>query len=340
MGTYLLIFAAALVVTMVATPLARRMAIGLGIVDQPEFRKLHKAPVPLLGGVAIYAAFVVAILVFGDQLNLPQLFSILIGATAVSAMGVWDDRRRLRPLVKLGGQVVAALFVAVTGTRIILFDVPLLDYAIVVFWIVCITNALNLLDNMDGLSGGVAALASAFFLVLALLHGQFLVATLSAALLGACLGFLRYNFNPASIFMGDAGSLFLGFILAAVGIRLRFPGQLAAISWMIPIFVLAVPLFDTTLVVVSRLRRGLNPLTTPGRDHLSHRLVCMGLTQTHAVLLIYSMCLLLGLLGVVIAYSSPGVAYAILGVLVLVALAGLILLERIGYRERVSAPSP
>ncbi len=340
MATYLLIFAAALFVTMVATPVARRIAMGLGILDHPESRKLHKAPVPLLGGVAIYAAFVVAILVFGDQLNLPQLFSILIGATAVSAMGVWDDRRRVRPLVKLGGQVAAALFVAVTGTQVILFNSPLIDYAIAVFWIVAITNALNLLDNMDGLSGGVAAIASAFFLVLALLHGQYLVATLSAALLGACLGFLRYNFNPATIFMGDGGSLFLGFILAAVGIRLRFPDQLTAISWMIPVFVLSVPLFDTTLIVVSRLRRGLNPLTTPGRDHLSHRLVAMGLSQTHAVLFIYVLCLFLGLLSIVIAFSTLLVAYAVAVVVGLVAVASLIILERVGYRGRVSVPSP
>jgi len=191
----------------------------------------------------------------------------------------------------------------------------------------------------EGLSGGVAALASAFFLVLAILHGQFLVATLSAALMGACLGFLRYNFNPASIFMGDAGSLFLGFVLAAVGIRLRFPGQLTVISWMIPVLVLGVPLFDTTLVVVSRLRRRLNPLTNPGRDHLSHRLVAVGFSQRQAVLFIYSACIFLGLLSLLIAFSALVVAYAAASVVALGALAALVLLERVDYRGRVPAPT-
>ncbi|MDP2935867.1 MAG: MraY family glycosyltransferase [Dehalococcoidia bacterium] len=311
----------------------------MNIIDQPESRKLHRAPVPLLGGVAIYAAFIAAILVFGEALNLPQLFGILIGATAVSALGVWDDRRKIRPLVKLGGQAAAALFVVATGTQVALFDNPA-DYAISVFWIVIITNALNLLDNMDGLSGGVAAVASGFFLLLALLQGQYLVATLSAALLGACLGFLWYNFNPASIFMGDAGSLFLGFVLAAVGIRLRFPGQLTAISWMIPVFVLGVPLFDTLLVVVSRLRRGLNPLTTPGRDHLSHRLVAIGLSQRRAVVTIYLMCVVLGVLGGVLVYSKLEIAYAIAGIASLAALSALVALERVNYGGLASASTP
>lgn len=336
MSSYLLIFVAALVVTIVATPLARRAAMGLNIIDQPESRKLHRAPVPLLGGVAIYAAFIAAILLFGEALNLPQLFGILIGATAVSALGVWDDRRKVRPLVKLGGQAAAALFVVATGTQVALFDNPA-DYVISVLWILAITNALNLLDNMDGLSGGVAAVASGFFLLLALLQGQYLVATLSAALLGACLGFLWYNFNPASIFMGDAGSLFLGFILAAVGIRLRFPGQLTAISWMIPVFVLGVPLFDTLLVVVSRLRRGLNPLTTPGQDHLSHRLVAIGLSQRRAVVTIYLTCVVLGVLGSLLVYSKLEIAYAIAGIAALAALAALVALERVNYRGLASA---
>lgn len=340
MTSYLLIFAAALVVTLVATPLARRLAQSLGMLDQPQSRKVHASPVPLLGGVAIYAAFIVALLVFGDRLNLPQLFGILIGATAVSVLGVWDDRRQVRPLAKLAGQATAALFLALSGTQVELFPSPLPNFVVTVVWTVAITNSLNLLDNMDGLSGGVAAMASAFFLLLALLHGQFLVASLSAALLGACLGFLRYNFNPASIFMGDAGSLFLGFILAAVGIRLRFPGQLTAVTWMVPVFVLGVPLFDTILVVASRLRRQLNPLTNPGRDHLSHRLVARGLSQRQAVFYIYLLCFLLGLLGTAIAYSSMAVAYGLAGLVGLGGLAALIALERIdlGTPSIVSPP--
>ncbi len=286
---------------------------------------------PLLGGAAMYGAFLVALLAFSDVLNLPQLLGILIAATAVSLLGIWDDRRRLGPMVKLAGQMGAAAFLAGSGTQVLLFADPLPNYVITIIWTVGITNSLNLLDNMDGLSGGVAAVASAVFLVLAILHGQYLVAILSAALLGACLGFLRYNFNPASIFMGDGGSLFLGFILAAVGVRLRFPGQPTMITWMVPVLVLGVPLFDTLLVVVSRLRRGLNPLTTPGRDHLSHRLVALGMTQRQSVLLIYAFCCGFGLLAITTALSGALPAYLLLGLVILGSVGAFIRLERVDY---------
>lgn len=338
MTTYLLIFAAALIITVIATPLVRRVAPSLGMLDQPAARKIHAAPVPLLGGVAMYLAFLISLLAFSDRLNLPQFFGILIGATAVSVLGVWDDRRHLRPMIKLGGQIAAAAFLAGSGTQVLLFADTVPNYAITVLWTVAITNSLNLLDNMDGLSGGVAAVASAFFLVLALLQGQFLIASLSAAMLGACLGFLRYNFNPASIFMGDGGSLFLGFILAAIGVRLRFPGQLTSVTWMVPVFVLAVPLFDTFLVVVSRLRRGLNPLTTPGKDHLSHRLVALGCTQRQSVLLIYSVCCLFGLLAVFMAFADPLQAYATLVAVILAAAYALVRLEKVPFGKQVPAP--
>ncbi|MDO8691562.1 MAG: MraY family glycosyltransferase [Dehalococcoidia bacterium] len=333
MTTYLLIFAAALVITVAVTPFARRLAPSVGMLDQPTARKMHSAPVPLLGGVCMYAAFVVALLVFNDRLNLPELFGILIGATTVSVLGVWDDRRGLRPAVKLGGQVLAAIFLASSGTQVLLFSDSLPNYAITVIWVVAVTNSLNLLDNMDGLSGGVAAVASSFFLLLALLHGQYLVASLSAALLGACLGFLRYNFNPASIFMGDGGSLFIGFVLAAVGVRLRFPDQSTLVTWMAPVFVLGVPLFDTFLVVVSRLRRGLNPLTTPGKDHLSHRLVALGLSQRQSVLLIYAICCVLGLTAASIPFSGPIVAYGALSVAILLSTAAIVKLEKVNYGQ-------
>jgi len=218
----MLIFAAALAFAMGGTPLARWVAARTDIVDRPAGRKLHLQPVPLLGGAAIYLAFILALLLFGDRFYISQLVGILIGATLVSFLGIWDDRQAIRPLLKLAGQLLAALTLIVTSVRIDLFPGAALDIAITLLWVVGITNALNLLDNMDGLSGGIAAIAAGFFLLLATLSGQFLVGSLAAALLGACIGFLRYNFNPAQIFMGDAGSLFLGFVLSAVGIKLRF----------------------------------------------------------------------------------------------------------------------
>jgi UDP-GlcNAc:undecaprenyl-phosphate GlcNAc-1-phosphate transferase len=190
---------------------------------------------------------------------------------------------------------------------------------------------MNLLDNMDGLSGGVAAVAAIYFLLLAAMNDQYLVGALSAALVGASLGFLVYNFNPASIFMGDAGSLFLGFMLAAVGIKLRFPDGVQIVTWMVPVLILGLPLFDTTLVVISRLRRSLNPLTTPGKDHVSHRLVAMGYTRREAVLICYLICAGLGIVALFITQASIVEGYVVGGVVALGALAGLWRLEQVDY---------
>jgi UDP-GlcNAc:undecaprenyl-phosphate GlcNAc-1-phosphate transferase len=190
---------------------------------------------------------------------------------------------------------------------------------------------MNLLDNMDGLSGGVGAVAAIFFLLLAAINDQYLVGILSAALVGACLGFLVYNFNPASIFMGDAGALFLGFILAAVAIKLRFPEGLEIVTWMVPLLILGLPLFDTALVIVSRLRRNLNPLTTPGKDHVSHRLVALGYTRREAVLICYLGCAGLGVLALFVTQASVLEGYVVASIMAGVALWSLWRLEQVDY---------
>jgi UDP-GlcNAc:undecaprenyl-phosphate GlcNAc-1-phosphate transferase len=325
----LFIFASALFLVLSATPIVRRLANGLGMVDEPHARKLHRTPVPLLGGIAIYVAFIAALLLFGERWVIPQLVSILVGATIVSFLGIWDDRWGVRPILKLLGQAVAAGIVIISGVQVSFLPHPALNVAITFLWILGITNALNLLDNMDGLSGGVGAVAAGFFLMFAAMNGQYLVASMAAALMGACIGFLYYNFNPATIFMGDAGSMFLGFMLAVVGIKLRFPGRPAMVTWMIPVVVLGLPIFDTTLVVVSRLRRGLNPLTHPGKDHVSHRLVVMGLSQRKAVVFLYLVCCALGLAALFIMVADPLQAYLIGGALLLLGLISLIVLERV-----------
>jgi UDP-GlcNAc:undecaprenyl-phosphate GlcNAc-1-phosphate transferase len=323
-----LIFASAFILVLGATPIIRRIANSLGIVDQPDARRLHLTPIPLLGGVAIYAGFIIALLVFGEGWVVSQAIGILIGATIVSFLGIWDDRRGLRPLLKLLGQAIAASIIIISGIQVSFLPHPALNVAITFIWILGITNALNLLDNMDGLSGGVGAVAAGFFLLLAAWNGQYLVASLAAALMGVCIGFLVYNFNPASIFMGDAGSMFLGFILAVVGIKLRFPGRPNIITWMIPVVVLGLPIFDTTLVVFSRLRRGINPLTSPGQDHASHRLVSMGLSHRRAVILLYGVCCALGLVGLLIMHSDVLLAYLLGTTVLVVGLASLFALER------------
>lgn len=300
----MLIFGAALAVALGVTPMARRLAFRTNMVDRPGGRKFHANPTPLLGGLAIYAAVIGALLIFGDHFYVGEVAAIIIGATLISTLGFWDDRVSLPPWAKLLGQTIPVAVLVVAGVRISLFPSPLLNIAATFLWVLFITNAVNFLDNMDGLTAGVAAVASAFFVLLAALSGQYLVGVLAAALLGACLGFLVYNFNPASIFMGDTGSLFIGFLLAVVGIKLRFPANVPAVTWMIPPLVLGIPILDTTLVIISRLRRGLNPLTTAGKDHLSHRLVYLGLTRREAVMAIYLIGGVFGMIAIFVSQAS------------------------------------
>jgi UDP-GlcNAc:undecaprenyl-phosphate GlcNAc-1-phosphate transferase len=328
MSTLILIFASALLVAVGAMPGARWLALRFGIVDQPAARKVHARPIPRFGGIAMYGAVVVALLTFGQRFRFDQFVSILLGATWVSFLGVWDDRWGLRPMLKLIGQVVAAIILIVTGVQAQFLPFDVLNWAITVVWVVGLTNAINFLDNMDGLSGGIAAIASAFFLLLAVQSGQYLVGALSAALLGASVGFLVYNFNPASIFMGDTGSLFLGFMLAALGIKLRFPNNTDAVTWMVPVIVLGVPVFDTTLVVLSRLRRGLHPVT-PGKDHTSHRLVRLGFTQREAVMALYLVGGMLGMLAVFVTQADLVEAYLFGGAVFLGAVYGIWRMERV-----------
>lgn len=326
MTEYILVFAGVLVLSVALTPAARYLAPRLGVMDIPSARKVHHSPVPRLGGMAIYLAVLAAAVVLGERYNFAQFGSIIVGATAVSFMGLVDDRWGLRPTVKLIGQTLAALLLWATGVRVGTFGYPPADFLLTIFWIIYITNAINLLDNMDGLAGGVAAIAAAHFALMCSFSGQYLVGALAMAVLAACIGFLFYNLNPASIFMGDSGALFLGFTLAAIGIKLRFPENVTFVTWMVPVLVMGLPIFDTALVSLSRLRRGLNPLTTPGKDHVSHRLVAAGLSPREAVLTLYVVSFVLGLLALFVTRASVVEGYIVGG---LVALAGIFWLWRL-----------
>ncbi len=330
MSQILLIFTTALLFSILATPLARKLALRVGVVDAPNVRKIHSAPVPLLGGAAIYVGFTLALILLGDRFYVRELVAILLGATLVSLFGLADDRWGMHAYLKLGGQLLAGLILILGGTRVQLFhgSWEWANYALTLLWVAGITNAFNLLDNMDGLSGGVATVAAAFFLLLAAMSGQFLVGALAAALIGACIGFLRYNLNPATIFMGDTGALFIGFLLAALAIKLRFPANVPWVTWLVPVCVLALPIFDTSLVSFSRLRRGKNPLTTPGKDHLSHRLVERGMTRREAVLTCYLIGCGCGMVAVYIAQAAIPDGYIAAGLLALAGIVGIAWLER------------
>lgn len=345
MSEILLIFLTALIFSIVGTPLARRIGFATGIVAIPKARNIHVAPVPQLGGAAIYVGFVVALLFFGELAHIRELISILLGATLVSLFGLFDDRWELSASTKMIGQLLGAVTLLVGGTQVMLFEWQWLNWAITIVWVVAITNAMNLLDNMDGLSGGVAVVASAFFLLMAAMNRppQYLVGAMAAALIGACIGFLRYNLNPATIFMGDTGSLFLGYILAALAIKLRFPANIPAVTWMVPVCVLALPIFDTSLVIVSRLRRGLNPFTTPGKDHLSHRLTALGMTRREAVLTCYIIAGVFGMFATYLTQASTTDGYLAAAILLGFVIAAIIWLERIcpgGVPRNASTANP
>jgi UDP-GlcNAc:undecaprenyl-phosphate GlcNAc-1-phosphate transferase len=297
---YMIVFAAPLLLTVVLTPVALNVARHFGILDVPTEKKAHQSPVPYLGGAAIVAAF--SLIVMGAAIIKPpdsgllNLAAILGMALALAAMGVVDDIRTLNPWLRLGVEILAGLGAWAIGFRVDLLPGPL-DLVATVLWVVVVTNAFNLLDNMDGLSAGVAAIAAGFLFVVAFLNGQFLVASLALALAGCTLGFLRHNFYPAQIYMGDAGSLYLGFLMAVLSLRLRAHADLR-LSVFVPLLVLGVPLFDTTLVVVCRLRHGRNPMQG-GQDHVSHRLVRLGVPVPAAVSLIYVAGLVAGWLGLI-----------------------------------------
>src|SRR5258708_5141912 len=315
------------------TPLTRQIARRFGIMDAPSARKVHGAPIPLMGGLAIYGAFVLALLLFDQWPQyILELSVILVSATWLAFIGLLDDRMDLRPWAKFPAQALAALATIAVGVHVDLFSAPLLNWIVSFIWIVGIVNAVNFLDNMDGLAAGISAIIAIFIFGLAIFNGQELVSALSGALFGSAVGFLIYNFNPATTFMGDMGSMFLGFILAVLGIKLRFPHQLLAARWFIPILVLGLPIFDTSLVVFSRLREGRSPLQG-GKDHTSHRLVTMGLSHRAAVITLYVVCVLLGATALVVSGASVPVANLIGIVVAVLAVCAFVILEIVRMRE-------
>src|SRR5438876_1456305 len=326
----------------------RALALRVGMVDLPGPRKVHLKPIPLLGGLAMYAAVVIAVLFAFNGPTRAQIVGILIGATLVATVGILDDRGLLHHQVKLFvGMPLAAAILLVSGIRAQFFTVLLggrsgdfLDAMLTVVWVVGITASFSILDHMDGLCAGVAAMASVFFAMLAYLNGQTLVTTLAAAVLGAATGFLRWNFKPAKIFMGDGGAMFLGFLMATVGLKLRLENSNHLSAWLAPVLILGVTIFDTTLVTISRSRRGLLPFATPGKDHAAHRLSNLGFGHRGALLTLY----LLGAMGggAAVLGSSLSARMASLAgaIAVCTIFACLVYLDRAPYEREPGKPSP
>jgi UDP-GlcNAc:undecaprenyl-phosphate GlcNAc-1-phosphate transferase len=345
-----LAFAIALLASVSLIVPVRQLALRVGMVDRPDPRKIHLHPIPLLGGIAIYLGVLLAMVLlrsFGDE-AMTQVLAILAGSTLVIFVGTLDDRGLLHHQVKLFiGMPTAALILLAAGIRADVFSILMpgrvgtaADTALTILWVTGITASFSIFDYMDGLCAGIAAIASLCFALFAALNGQVLVSTLAAAITGAALGFLCWNFNPAKIFMGDGGAMLLGFLMATLALKLRLNSVSHGAAWLVPIFLLGVPIFDTIMVSISRSRRGLLPFATPGKDHTAHRLANWGLGTRRAVLLLYMFGIIFGLAAWGVAYLDSMKAAIAAVVAAVIALAAVALLERAPYeRQKTKAKS-
>ena len=303
----------AVAVSFLMTPVVKTLAYKVGAIDVPkDARRMHKVPIPRLGGLAIFIGFMVSILLFAEIT--PELRSILLGAVIIVVLGVVDDIMALPAMLKFVVQIVAALIPATHGVTILAFSNPnifsdnlywvlgSLSIPFTVLWIVAITNSVNLIDGLDGLANGVSAISATTMLVIALVSDQSAVAVVLAALVGACVGFMPYNMNPAKMFMGDTGATFLGYILATMSIQGLFK-YYAVISFVVPFLILGLPIFDTTFAFIRRIAHGQSPMH-PDRSHIHHRLIDMGLNQKQAVATLYVISAILGLSAVVLEQKA------------------------------------
>lgn len=348
MISVVMVFLLAALVALVATPAVSVAARRLGVLDAPSERKVHGEPIPRAGGVAILLAVAVsmgATFLYGTSLSghvswdAPRL-AFCLGAVMAFGLGLWDDVRRLSPRVKLLIQIGAALVAYIGGARINGLILPWgagwslgwVSLPVTVFWFVLLMNAMNLIDGLDGLAAGVSLFACVVLGVLCVMTGRMVEALGFAAVAGACLGFLRYNFNPASIFMGDSGAYLLGYLMAGMSVLGSLKSQ-AAVAILIPIVALGVPLTDAMWATVRRFLFGVG-VFRPDRDHVHHRLIRMGFTHQTAVLIMYGVTVGLGVLSLGLVYLRDfraGLVLLLLGLLAIMAI------RKLGYLEYLAA---
>ncbi len=322
------------VISFLTTPLVKSLATHFGAIDVPkDDRRMHTVPIPRMGGLAIFIGFLLSVLVFTKEID-RGLQSILLGSMVLIILGVFDDKYALSAKFKLVFQLLAAGIVVFYGDLRIdrltnpfgeslyaYWDFGVFAYPITIIWIVAITNAVNFIDGLDGLACGVSCISSVYLLVIALLVSDPQVSIVVAALTGACLGFVPYNFNPAKIFMGDTGSTFLGFILATVSIRGLFKAY-TVISFIVPFLLLGLPIFDICFAVIRRVASGKSPMEAD-RGHFHHRLIDMGFSQKQSVAIAYILTGLLGLAAVLLTVSGAMKALIMLGAVILVGAIGM-----------------
>lgn len=304
-----LCFSMAFAISLALTPSVTSLAYKIGAIDVPkDKRRVHKKPIPRLGGLAIYYGFLISVVFFCKMDK--QLIGIIAGSLLIVGVGIVDDVMQLKASIKFVVQIVAALIVAFCDVRINAVSMPMpfveggilslgfLSIPVTVLWIVGVTNAVNLIDGLDGLAVGISSIATFSLFFIAILAGEPVVAILAAALAGSCLGFLPYNFNPAKIFMGDTGSTFLGYMLSIICIQGLFKGYVI-ISFIVPFLILGLPIFDTAYAIVRRIKNK-KPIMSPDRGHLHHRLIDMGLSQKQTVAIMYVIAMILGLSAVMV----------------------------------------
>ncbi|MGE4352997.1 MAG: MraY family glycosyltransferase [Oscillospiraceae bacterium] len=309
----LLSLVSAFIISFAATPVVKAFAQKVGAIDVPnEARRVHDHPIPRLGGLAIFLGFLLSVILFADISR--QIRGILIGAVIIVATGAVDDVVSLRAVTKLFIQIGAAVIAVMHGVVIEVVMNPnvfseadnislgILSIPITIIWIVAVTNAVNLIDGLDGLAVGVSTIASVTMLVVALVVAEPNVAIILACLAGACVGFMPYNLNPAKIFMGDTGALLLGYVLSTMSVVGMFKFY-AIVSFFIPVLALAVPIMDTSFAFFRRILKGQNPMT-PDRGHFHHRLIDMGMSQKQAVAILYTISIILGVSAVVLATTG------------------------------------
>ena len=335
---YFLAFFLALILSLIFTPVVRLFALRWGFVDRPSERKIHKKPVPLFGGLAIilslYVCFVVFILL--GKIDIAEYVAFIVGSSLVLALGLWDALFGTQPYVKMAVLFLIGLIVVLLGQIILISPVTAINMIFSVFWFAGITNAFNYLDNMDGLAASLAFVSSVLFFAVILLTNQPSLSYLALILAGATLGFLKYNFNPASVFMGDIGSYFIGFVLSLIGARIVLTdfwdlalnlhiSSLQTISFIVPILILGIPIFDTFLVTVLRpLAR--RKIVQAGKDHSSHRLHNLGFSQKATVVILGGVQIVLGACAIALLRANVEQFFALLVViLVMVAFCWLFL---------------
>ncbi len=328
----LLALAVAFLTSFLSVPFIKNIAIKAGAIDYPkDGRRMHKKPIPRLGGLSIYYGFIVSLLCFGTLDR--QLWGIILGSLIIVILGVVDDIKTLKAHPKFFVQLIAAAVPVFMGSRINFLSLPfnqsvmpnivfndIISYGISILWIVGVTNAVNLIDGLDGLAAGISTIASASIFFIALLNGNVFVTTISIILVGACLGFLPYNLNPAKIFMGDTGATFLGYIMAVMSVQGLFKSY-TVITFIVPVLILGLPIFDTSFAIIRRMAHH-KPIMQADRGHLHHRLIDMGFNQKQTVAILYTISALLGLSAIIMeGYDEITGVLLLLSVIIFVALA-------------------